>query len=181
MTRRLVRLISAVAAALSLLLLVAASVLWVRSYGAGDSWGWSPRVPGRSLYAAQALRGRFKVMVLRPPYDQRPPGFSHGHAWPELWAELPWSPGRGWDAPGAGYRAERLAPGFDARLVWVSFGWACALAAPLPSFRMLRFVRRRRRTRRNRCPACGYDLRARPDPPECGAAPAAAGAARGSI
>jgi hypothetical protein len=48
----------------------------------------------------------------------------------------------------------------------------------LPISQALSSVKQRRRRRRGMCPACGYDLRATPDRcPECGAVPAAKGAA----
>ena len=44
------------------------------------------------------------------------------------------------------------------------------LSTPLPAFRLLLAIRRRRGARRpGHCPTCGYDLRATPDRcPECG-------------
>ena len=55
------------------------------------------------------------------------------------------------------------------RDVWVPY-WPVALAAAvLPLTRASRAARRSLRSRRGRCPVCGYDLRASPDRcPECG-------------
>lgn len=158
-------------AAASLLLCVAAAVLWARSYSGGHQCGWTPRLPDRPLYGAQALRGRLELMALHPPYGPRPPGFSHGGADRDSWAELPWAAVRGRDWLGAGFRAEQLAPGFNARVVWVPIWWISAAAALLPCVWLVRLWRRGRRWHGGLCLGCGYDLRASPATcPECGRA-----------
>jgi hypothetical protein len=55
--------------------------------------------------------------------------------------------------------------------------WApAALMALLPAVRVAQLIRRRRRTSRQVCAVCGYDLRATPDRcPECGAVAATQG------
>jgi len=60
------------------------------------------------------------------------------------------------------------APAAYVRVPW----WSLLLAAAVaPTSRLIAAARQRRRTRRGRCPSCGYDLRATPERcPECGAA-----------
>jgi hypothetical protein len=56
----------------------------------------------------------------------------------------------------------------------MSAAWVVLVTAGMPALLAVEQVRRHRRRRANRCPDCGYDLRATPDRcPECGAAPAA--------
>jgi hypothetical protein len=63
--------------------------------------------------------------------------------------------------------------------LWVPYWVLFAVTAFLPGYRLFSYARRSRRSRRNLCPGCGYDLRATPERcPECGANPATAGASK---
>ena len=182
MRRRLFMVISA----LSLLLAVAAAVLWVLSYSGRDvSVGWFGNFPfGKgSRYAADEFRIKFRGygyaawaskggvyfywQELRSP--QRP--LSVG----SMYAETPETvlgfalnrapegmapPGKPWARQGT----LRLP-------LWFLLG----LFVPLPAWWLITARRRRRarlRQQEGLCPICGYDLRATPGRcPECGAAP----------
>ena len=142
----MLRRLSTLAAAPSLLLCIASVVLWVRSCSVVDAvayrgssvqngktiyrtWVLSSREGGACLYGSRG--------VVEPEYPQRS---RQWHRWPrEFWTvALPcWS-------------------------LFVAF-------AILPTGRLISGIRRSRRARRGRCGACGYDLRATPDRcPECG-------------
>jgi hypothetical protein len=192
MKRRLLNVLTG----LSLLLCVAACVLWVRSYRATDYVGWQSVAPDginmERTFFVVSLRGR--VHVQRD--DQWFPAFT-----PAELADLarfagPDRPRPGWRwgsrasrAPsrltGSGFSFERtnaplryaLAGGrqqawMRGYLLSVPY-WFLALAtATLPGWRGIAGRRRRRREKRLRhglCLACGYDLRAPPGRcPECG-------------
>ena len=159
-------------AALSLTLLAALCVLWVRSYIVQDSWrGWTThRGQGVSLTRGRLVVWRtdqatanpsnampFGYVSLRPPPD------------PELYVaydkslmdlRLP-----GLRIVGGVFNGDMTGHQF-----WLSFGWLAAVLAIVPLF----WLRRRMvgRGRPNHCHACGYDLRATPERcPECGALP----------
>jgi hypothetical protein len=59
------------------------------------------------------------------------------------------------------------------RHLWFPHGLVVAVSAILPAWRVLRMIKRRRRSLIGLCPTCGYDLRATPERcPECGVVPA---------
>ena len=155
MLRRLSTLLSA----LSLVLCVATCVLWVRSHRTRDNYGWDNAGGHRQITSGD---GRVVLFVMP---GAAPGAYSTGHTT--------------FPAMGGATSGERVVPGvttYGEATLWsvaVADWLICALlgtaAAPL-------FARgwllRRRRARRGLCPACGYDLRATPDRcPECGAVP----------
>ena len=174
--RRLLNLLTA----LSLLLCIAAALLWVRSYQWMDAlWRWSP--PG-AVRAAYSDHGRLYLVTAS--------GLRHSNrGWqreardvsdrPSIWAR---------DADGANYSYSLLGFGYinadriegiadRLRLVTVPH-WFLVLAFATPATRLTGALRRRRHARAGRCVRCGYDLRATPDRcPECGALPRATSAA----
>ena len=196
MTRHLLNLLTA----LSLLLCVAACVLWVRSYFVGDvlhlppggvvdTTASAPMQGGpltwRRQYSVHSGAGRFQVVrrELQDP-SASPPGRV---VLPPRDAVTDLASTGGGDVSyrgvGFGYFRRDKRPysrppvsGWYWGFVVVSVPyWAAALpAAFLPAAWLWSFLRRRRRRlreRARRCPSCGYDLRATPGRcPECGAA-----------
>ena len=172
MTRRLLNLVTAV----SLLVGVAAAVLWVRSYWVADAWGWSWET---GAVQAGTANGRLRLAYVRLLDGSRyaPPHFAASHYPARL------------DPPTARLPATRFNLGFggerqrtggtDAGLALLPL-WFVATAAGGAATLAARGARRRLRAERLRaglCPSCGYDLTGTPDRcPECGAV-AANGAA----
>jgi hypothetical protein len=182
--RRLARRLFAVCAALSLLLCVAVSVLWARSYAppARDYQRWYVDVrPVGCVGRVFHHRGLVVVQWLE------------GRLTPEGRADIP----RGVSV-GSGFLNYRnrvsfqlnrptaaSAPPPSRSTRWARHGtlvfphWlAVAVLAVLPAAWGILRLRARRAARRARaglCLACGYDLRASPDRcPECGAVPGSA-------
>ena len=157
----MLRRLSTLASAASLVLCVATCVLWVRSYRTWDNYGWDHAGGHRQLTSSA---GELVVFVMP---GATPGTYSTGHtAFPAL---------------DGGSLGERVVPGvttYSEPSFWsvaVADWLVCAAlgAAGAPLFvRGWRRRRRRRRASTGRCPACGYDLRASPDRcPECGAVP----------
>jgi hypothetical protein len=176
--------------ALSLLLCVAAAVLWSRSYWAFDQFlHQRPDGQGR-LAAAQVSSYRGALVVQTTRLDQ---GFA-GSERSERFLQHTRLPARpDWSAYdptvarvvlgfGSGsfrYRIATGPPGSPgAQIIWgaarfvvVPYYAPVALAAVLPLARAGRAWKRRRERQPGQCRVCGYDLRATPDRcPECGAA-----------
>jgi hypothetical protein len=203
MIRRLFTFLSA----LSLLLCVAMVVLWVRGTRRADTWDvgyfqphpspeYAGYVNGKKLlivhYGGRLFVARQEVTCIGRPGEPLLAGPGHnGERWvheeverpeaestvgQEVWFDKPPPPpilaGVRWLAESPPAPASIEVP--DATM--------CLTFAMLPStFALRSVVRRRRRNARRRraeCPLCGYDLRASPGRcPECGAVPAAKGAA----
>ena len=169
MTRRLLNLLTV----LSLLMCVAACVLWVRSYSTAQFVGWSD--PSRFL-GALSMHGLLRFELGTYPNDEQ--GWSHVSyptptSEPGLWGEVRAQDRRGGWLRRLGIAAARIsydAAGKQVRRALYVPHWL--LAAPLllaPLERLRRTLRSRRRRRAGLCARCGYDLRATPDRcPECG-------------
>ena len=172
--RRLARRLFTVCSALSLVLCLAACVLWVRSYGAADSLGAGGRHTAGGLVSSRGLL-MFLLMTTSTPSSE-PPGVSY-----EVERPPP-----ALDVPATGFLARRgfawvrdpFPPGFGLPALIVTWpSWFAALVfAPLPAFAIASRCRALLRRHDGLCPTCGYDLRGTPDRcPECGtpAAPVA--------
>jgi hypothetical protein len=155
-----------IAATLSLLLFVAACVLWARSYRVGDGFVWRPGA-GRGYYSAYLSDGGCR-------FDRGYANFGQAFHWDHHVDRPPYPVET---ASGARFGIGSTAGPTGGRHIFVvSRVWALALLlAVLPGLRIAMWDRERRRWRAGLCRRCGYDLRATPDRcPECGWVPEAA-------
>ena len=187
MTRRLLDLLTA----LSLLLCMAACVLWVRSHFLSDSieYCYYPPPDGAGVVHGiesflDAGKGRIALKVVPREYipDRRPvtwrelPELSSGWQWE---TDEPYDPSgpaflrdrRSWG--GFGFdRHEGMAADGPYEEYWVSAPlWVFVLTFALPpAIRLRRRYRERNARRRGLCVACGYDLTGNASGvcPECG-------------
>jgi hypothetical protein len=180
--------------ALSLLLCVAVGVLWARSYGnQTDPLLDLPYATALYRCGAESKDGHFGLSLNRWTWETPAPPRPR-----ELvWVESPPEPSRSWWVArrprGDGvqvlgveifyravYRHRHSTPRRQkGSYVYGGFvmphAYAVAALLVLPTLRLRRAVRKRRRQVDNRCTQCGYDLRATPGRcPECGRAPAKA-------
>ena len=182
------------AAALSLILCVAAGVLWVRSYLA--------RTTGPLVDFAGARGGSFRAITLfarpeRSAFVGSSPGrvlfieqssagpldASHCGVFGLPGSVTVYSPPdvvRGTGFLGFGH-GSLMRPSFAGRVISVPFWGVIVVTLVLPLSAVQRRRRDRRLIREGRCRACGYDLRATPGRcPECGTAVNSATDAPGS-
>ena len=167
----------------SLLLCLAFAALWVRSY-------WRTDViecvrhgrPDKERGFALVWSGKGGASIVIGFF-----GMSYGRliVGPEVWSwtssdDRPILYGGGWTRARWGFGSEPLShPARFGRAVTFPLWLSTALFAVLPSNRLARTIRRRRRVRAGHCRKCGYDLRATPDLcPECGHIPSGASLAR---
>ena len=173
-------------ATVSLVVCIAAGVLWVRSYLAqmtgpmvafddargtvfravrisagADGFSFVGSAPGRVLYIRQS--------------GSAPVDASHCGVFGSPGSVLVYSPpqvvqGTGFLGFGHASRTFPAAIGGRATVISVPFWAVIVVTLALPLFALRRRLRDRRWSREGRCRACGYDLRASPDRcPECGA------------
>ena len=183
MMRRLLN----VVAAMSLVLCVCVSVLWLRSWAVRDEWGAMRGRVQRNI-ATDFGRLTFHLFV----FDHVEPQWEYGWRWRrggagntvpvagqfERFGVL----GFAWDVRGMQtIRLNGRTYTVAANESWMPLWPLAAVTAVLPLLRAraalrwvhgrVRDVRRRHRQRRNLCPDCGYDVRATPGRcPECGTA-----------
>ena len=167
MRRRLLNVLTAV----SLVLCVAATGLWARSYWVHDVLGWGEvgRREGVEVMTMRSVawsRGRLAMAHRQVPerhgpyYIRYTPGEMAGY--------------RGTWLNRLGFYFDRTQRGGGGAVIVPAWS-ILVLTGAFPAVRFARWVRRRRRSRAGHCPVCGYDLRATPERcPECGAAVAVA-------
>jgi hypothetical protein len=171
MKRRLLNLLTA----LSLLLCVAAAVLWVRSYTTVDSLHLKSREAGLAVYAwrGRACAGGWLSADYEgrraPPYQSLPAATFGSTYWDGFRANA-----RGGGRHLLGFwHFDFSVPRRTERMVVVPLWLPLFITSLPPALWLLRVRRRSRRRLWGRCPRCGYDLRATPDRcPECGHEPA---------
>ena len=166
MSRRLLNLLTA----LSLVLCVAAVVLWVRSESVMDSFEW--QVSDRRWVGVGSIRGGIDVFYsrtepgwtatfLRPGYRKWPVGPGAGNTIPANWSFA------GFEARGS--TMSHVSGGTLRVPYWAVVACTAVVAALACRSAM---IRRRPLPANQICSACGYDLRATPGRcPECGAVP----------
>jgi hypothetical protein len=166
------------------LLVLLACGLWARSYWRGDQWGYDRLwEDGPDLTTASSFRRSFTLDSRRGTLffgaivESRPPGVipftgdpcaqRDVEAGPNEWIWLVSEEPRAW-AKAFGVYHEPMPGGF---LLYLNVThWSIAAgAAALLCASFVPTWKRRARSRRGLCPACGYDLRATPARcPECG-------------
>ena len=176
------RLLFNFAAAVSVVVVAAVLLLWVRSYFVADSFSFFVPLDERVGVGYGSWSGRgaislnFYVLswhsVSPVGDDNAAKAWWHTHslesATPYTW--FVFRPR--WIDP----QASATQPSMRSRAaVLMAPHWMLVIvAAVLPSAWVAGRVRRRRRRQRGRCVTCGYDLRATPEVcPECGTAPSA--------
>jgi hypothetical protein len=164
------------AAAVSLVLCIATVALWVRSY---FHWDGLQRTDKETLSSVLAFRGGMAVTLVRGQVNQLNRGWEF-HSMVDWERMIERAPNKV-ELPGLSiaFRPRTKRPPYPnyRYLVFVVAYWLpFLLTAALPLIRL--FVHFRQSSRgENRCPTCGYDLRATPDRcPECGAVLAGAAA-----
>jgi len=154
------RLIFTLASAVSLLVCVAAAVLWVRSYWVVDRYGFSP------LHSVATDRGSLVFCRIDPDLNLMVERGYHRDPAP--------NPTSGWNPRQAARRTWNLFvahgedfPGF--KMVVIELWPPVLLTGMVFTLWLRREVALRRRAFAGRCSRCGYDLRATPNRcPECG-------------
>jgi hypothetical protein len=184
MKRRLLNLLTA----LSLLVCVAAASMTWRSHRYRDRL---ERLGGPIQWSMESLGGRF--FVSRMSYRRIGTSLDGEPLYdfvgtPKPYPRKPWRLRSEWIADrgvidmwppsisktlGVQWARQTVGPADSGWAMKVRWSNLVALAAIMPAYRGMRFVRRwgarRRRLRMGLCPRCGYDLRATPDRcPECG-------------
>jgi hypothetical protein len=159
--RRLLALLLTILTAVSLVLCVAAVVLWVRTYSRPETLTWvrsdGSNVVARGVYAGGGMAS-YEWTTLPAMQFGGPLGYHRRTAGP-----LP-------------PEVSRLRPTWFSLPDYKSFAtpmWIPAVVMAIAPVVWLMRLRSRRRRLPGLCPRCGYDLRATPDKcPECGWEPA---------
>ena len=182
MLRRVRRIFSNAAAALSALFLFASLAAWVRSYFISDQLTWTSQkhvilgaAYGKGTIDFERVTFDLSLLVETPDslaMEKPKPGWELKHSKPneqgDAWTLIP--PEHEMHLLRARYRSGR-----------VLFVYAQDISLPLwmlvlvfAIWPTIWLVRHRRRRQPGRCPICGYDMRATPQRcPECGTRPAA--------
>ena len=153
--RRFLRILITTLAALSLILFLAAAVLWPRSHlGAGDEYTFD-QLRGTDtdrFLSCVSRNGKLSIRYARATHVYR---------------QMPLR--TNWHKPGLMFWRASDGRASDWQLI-IDYWLVLALTSPFPAIVLLRYASRRRaRSRKGLCPFCGYDLRATPERcPECG-------------
>lgn len=162
---------------LSAFLFLASLILWVRSYFVGDLLRHMGQdvIPNTSYFLTSTTGtlslSRYEQTSKDPAIGggRYPPGFS-SERWNSHTHPLSWPTGATPNPLGFAAQHQRRSEGDEDTLVVPYYALTIALLAP-PLIWLVRHRRRAKATAGQRCPACGYDLRATPDRcPECGRA-----------
>jgi len=164
--------------ALSLVLLVATAVMWVRSYWISDSWEWVSHYRTRFI----AISGGRVLLQVNHGASAAQEFMAVDHYSYVKQANETAGVGRPWRYGGFWIENLSFAPS-AARSAWLPYTdyvvplYAVVLVSLiLPGMAVRRVLRERKRKRVGLCPTCGYDLRASPQRcPECGAIASASG------
>ena len=171
-----------------LVLLVAAFLVWVRSYWAIDEVAFH-RTGSWRKYELSTLPGKLRLIRLDDWHEPAPVTFvsaRRGGVTEQEWnlkpTALSWFPGAPFGNAasvsvrfaGVSYDRDQFLIRFSeptAVHIWKLPLWPiCLLLAMAPASRVIGVVRWRRRASMGCCRACGYDMRATPERcPECGA------------
>jgi hypothetical protein len=149
---------------LSLLLLLATSVLWVRGQFAAEGW---IRGTERNTFHFVSARNGLYIAWFKGMQSETSSGWfrSSPSDFSQMFAG-------GWRFAGLGHIRTVYAASFSYAefSAWAIPHWILAMAsAAIPLWRLVRWRESRRRKRAGLCWACGYDLRATPGRcPECG-------------
>ncbi len=155
------------AGAASLVLCLAAAVMWVRSTRRGDVF----TAPGRHKLVVRSQPGLIMVNVY-PGAVGDEKGWRH-EAWPYPAGWSRWSPlgPRWWDRLGFGHYVGWTERQRVHSLVFPYY-FVVLVTGVLAGQFLVQRLRAQRRPCTGRCHHCGYDLRATPERcPECGAVP----------
>jgi hypothetical protein len=179
--RRFLRILLNAATALCLLLSLATALLWLRSRYHFDQIAYARNDVARlrrSTIALESGGGRLFAIYWISDYTlttRATEVIRNRGLPPNVGLLFTTTRAPDWPTSGSGFEAWRHTrmTGIDSSSALGAPHWAVVIAfAILPSIRILKIGRRRRRTTNGRCPTCGYDLRATPDRcPECGATP----------
>jgi predicted RNA-binding Zn-ribbon protein involved in translation (DUF1610 family) len=169
----------------SLLFCAAICALWVRSYSVADSFYWTDRAPGRILDWTErgftCSSGGVEIFhhhAIEPPGTLSIIGVPRGHHFDHFREQptdypyfgYPWPASSCTNVRFAGFQVFHAADANDQIQAGTLPLAGIALSAiVLPGMWIRRELKRRRDSKTNLCPNCGYDLRATPDRcPECG-------------
>jgi hypothetical protein len=154
---------------LSLLLCMATTGIWCRSYFVGDSWVWYDSDCADCYNTIRSGSGRLRYgwtdMSMYSGINPPPGHFAIRQPEKALYA-ISRTGDTDFRMPGLRFMQFNTSPGLILDMShWLLF----TVTATLPSIWLVRRLRRRKRA--GFCPICNYDLRASPERcPECGAA-----------
>jgi hypothetical protein len=177
------RALAIVLTVVSVMLCVAAVVLWVRSYSGRDVVGFRHSSGGQWTEPALGTnRGLCVISFFEAPETDRPAVERlFGQLGPRGFFYVRGNPTQGpdghrwWNA--LGFALEKSVPisglRAHATVVFLPMWLLVLITAAVPAAQLVGHLRRRAARRSGCCTVCGYDLRATPDRcPECGTVPA---------